>query len=112
MRRVPVSREGVYSLVAFLLRHKAKASPRAVRFALTPGKPVKIVLEPWETVFDTTGEAFKGRRASVMRVWGRRRLMTIKRMLPFVVSCSKSCATWPIRISEALISVPGATPAA
>ncbi|MCI0701871.1 MAG: hypothetical protein L0241_12385, partial [Planctomycetia bacterium] len=43
MRRVPVSREGVYALVAFLKRHKAAASPRAVRFELTPGKPVKII---------------------------------------------------------------------
>jgi hypothetical protein len=48
----------------------------------TPAQPPKIVLEPWETVFDTTGEAFKGRRASVVRVWGRRRLLQLERLVP------------------------------
>src|SRR5262245_31802458 len=45
MRRVPVSREGLYSIVAFLRRHKARTSPRAVRFELTPGETVKLVVE-------------------------------------------------------------------
>jgi predicted DNA-binding WGR domain protein len=61
-----------------------KGKRRGLRFELVPAQPPKIVLEPWETVIDTTAEPFKGRQARVVRVWGRRRLMTIKRMLPFV----------------------------
>ena len=48
MRRVPISREGLYNVLAFLKRHRAARSPRAVRFELRPGRPVAIVLEPWE----------------------------------------------------------------
>ena len=44
MRRVPVSREGLYGVLAWLKRHRAARSPRAVRFELNPGQPVNIVL--------------------------------------------------------------------
>ena len=40
MRRVPISREGLYNVLAFLKRHRAARSPRAVRFELEPGRPV------------------------------------------------------------------------
>src|SRR4029450_11139487 len=40
MRRVPISLEAIYSVVAFLKRHRAKRSPRALRFELEPGKPI------------------------------------------------------------------------
>jgi predicted DNA-binding WGR domain protein len=77
----------LYNTLRHLRMHgDRKGKRRGLRFELTPAQQPKIVLEPWETVFDTTGEVFKGRRASVVRVWGRRRLMTIKRMLPFVES--------------------------
>src|SRR5207237_5926609 len=46
MRRVPVSREGLYGVLAWLKRHRAAKSPRAVRFELKPAEPVAIVLEP------------------------------------------------------------------
>ena len=48
MRRVPVSREGLYNLLFWLKRHRAKKSPRAIRFELDPGQAVQVVLEPWE----------------------------------------------------------------
>src|SRR5262245_2528091 len=48
LRRVPVSREGLYAVLAHLKRHRARKSPRALRFELVPGRPVEIVLEPWE----------------------------------------------------------------
>ena len=35
---VSISREAVYSILAFLKRHKAKCSPRAIRFDLLPGQ--------------------------------------------------------------------------
>ena len=75
----------LYNTLRHLRMHgDRKGKRRGLRFELTPAQPPKIVLEPWETVFDITGEAFRGRQARVVRVWGRRRLMTIKRMLPFV----------------------------
>jgi hypothetical protein len=87
MRRVPVSREGVYSLVAFLKRHKAKASPRAVRFELTPGAPVKIVLEPWNKEIILHDTSYPGARKEVIRTWGRDRLRVLGRLLPLLDGC-------------------------
>src|SRR3954452_13208927 len=37
-RRVPISREGLYNILAWLKRHRARRSPRAIRFELEPGR--------------------------------------------------------------------------
>lgn len=84
MRRVPLSREAVYSIVAFLKRHKAKASPRAVRFELTPGQPVKVVLEPWNKEIVVHDLPYPGPRKEVIRTWGRDRLRVLGRLLPLL----------------------------
>jgi hypothetical protein len=83
-KRVPVSREGLYSLVAFLRRHKAKASPRAVRFELKPGEPVRIVLEPWAKAIVLHDTPYPGPKAETIRVWGRDRLRVLGRLLPLL----------------------------
>jgi hypothetical protein len=87
MRRVPVSREGVYALVAFLKRHKAKTSPRAVRFELTPGAPVRIVLEPWNKEIVLHDTPYTGAKREVIRTWGRDRLRVLGRLLPLLDAC-------------------------
>lgn len=84
MKRVPVSREGLYSLVAFLKRHKAKISPRAVRFELTPGQPVKLVLEPWNKEIVLHDTPYPGPRPEIIRTWGRDRLRVLARLLPLL----------------------------
>src|SRR5947208_3143333 len=58
--------------------------PDQVMFELVPAGRPRVVAEPWETVFTTTADVFKGKAARLIRVWGRRRLMTMKRLLPFV----------------------------
>jgi hypothetical protein len=82
MRRVPVSREALYSILAWLKRHRAAKSPRAVRFELNPGQPVQIVLEPWEQRIILHSTPYPGLRAEVIRTWGRDRLQTLARLLP------------------------------
>jgi hypothetical protein len=82
MRRVPVSREGLYNVLAWLKRHKAARSPRAVRFELEPGKPVNIVLEPWDKRIVLHGTPYPGPRAETVRTWGRDRLRVLARLLP------------------------------
>jgi len=47
-RRLRVSREGLYNVLAFLKKHRAAAVRVLFRFELVPGEPVQIVLEPWE----------------------------------------------------------------
>ena len=71
-----------------VLRHlRFNADPkkggRGVRVELVPGEPPRLVLEPWELVLPTSAGIYAGRAPQVVRIWGRRRLMLLKRLLPF-----------------------------
>ena len=77
----------LYNALRHLRMHAdQKGKRRGLRFELVPGDKPRIVLEPWETVVHTTGDVFRGSAARVVRVWGRRRLATMRRLLPFVES--------------------------
>jgi hypothetical protein len=84
MRRVPIGREGLYSLLAFLKRHRAARSPRAVRFELRRGRPATVVVEPWERSIALHGPAYDGPHDETVRVWGRDRLLVLARLLPLL----------------------------
>jgi hypothetical protein len=84
MRRVPVSREGLYNILAWLKRHRAAQSPRAVRFELEPGRPVAMILEPWEKRIVLHDTPYLGPRTETVRVWGRDRLRVLARLLPLL----------------------------
>lgn len=81
MRKVRLSVGCVYSLLAFLKRNKAKKSPRAIRFELNDGKSPRLVLEPWEKDIVSEGTTYHGPTDQI-RIWGRRRLLTLSRLLP------------------------------
>jgi hypothetical protein len=71
-----------------LLRHlrmngDRKGKRRGLRIELIPGEKPRLLLEPWETVLTSTAGAFKGPASRVIRLWGRRRLMLVRRLLPF-----------------------------
>ena len=80
-RRVTLTREAVYSILAFLKRHKARKSPRALRFEMVAGKPPSLVLEPWEQRVPVFGEPLRTSSESI-RIWGRQRLLALARVLP------------------------------
>ena len=80
-RRVSLTRAAVYSLLAFLKRHKAHNSPRALRFELVAGKPPALVLEPWEQRIPVYGEPART-GSEPIRIWGRQRLLALARVLP------------------------------
>jgi hypothetical protein len=106
MTRVKLTREVVYSLLAFLKRNKAKASPRALRFELEPGQPVRLVLEPWQKVFDAPGTRYDGPSTPPIRIWGTRRLMVLARLLPLADSIEVGLLAtglpsfWIVRMGE------------
>jgi hypothetical protein len=84
--RVTLTREVVYSLLAFLKRNIARKSPRALRFELEPGQPARMVLEPWEKVFQVFGPVCDGPTTLPIRIWGTRRLLSLARLLPLADS--------------------------
>jgi len=73
----------LFNLCRFLRSHKARVSPRAMRFELVPGRRVKVVMEPWEHVIELSATAvYEGPKPVTIRTWGRDRLLTLARVLP------------------------------
>lgn len=103
-RKVELPVEVIYSILAYLKRHREKTGPRSIRFLLTPGKAPKIILDPWGIEIESKGPVYDGgydlstssgggspyrtapRRSSSpteeIKVWGRRRLFSLARVLP------------------------------
>lgn len=74
----------VYNLLLILKRHKERASPRSIRFMLVPNQPVKMLLEPWGFELVCQRSVYKGEKQEEVRIWGRRRLFILERLLPIV----------------------------
>jgi hypothetical protein len=75
----------LYNVLRHLRLHgDRKGQRRGLRIELVPGEAPRLVLEPWETVLTATAGTYRGRAARVVRLWGRRRLLLLRRLLPFV----------------------------
>jgi hypothetical protein len=72
----------IHNICFVLRRHKEKRGPRSMRYHLQPGQPVKIVLEPWETEILCPRSIYQGTSSDIIRVWGRRRLHILERLIP------------------------------
>ena len=71
----------IYNICHQLRRHKEQAGPRAIRFILTPGEPVQMVFEPWNHTITCARSIYQGSQAQEVRIWGRRRLLTLERLI-------------------------------
>ncbi len=72
----------VHNICHVLRGRKEKKGPRALRYELSPDKPVRVVLEPWELVIECPRSVYTGAREEVVRTWGRRRLHVLERLIP------------------------------
>ncbi len=81
-RRVDLSVDVVYGVLAYLKRHREKAGPRSIRFRLEPGKPVTVIVDPWGVALVSRGRPYDGDKPEEIKVWGRRRLFPLARTLP------------------------------
>ncbi|MBV9924754.1 MAG: SWIM zinc finger family protein [Acidobacteria bacterium] len=72
----------VHNLCFVLRRRREQKGPRGMRYHLTPGEPVRVVFEPWETEVVCPRSTYTGAEAEVIRVWGRRRLHILERLIP------------------------------
>ncbi len=84
MRRVSLAPEAVYSVLAWLKRNREKTGPRPIRFEMVPGALPRLVLEPWEKAVVSHGTPYEGPGGEPVRVWGRRRLLVLARLLPLI----------------------------
>ena len=82
---VTIAAIDLYNVLRQLRMHAdKKGGGRGVRIELVPGEPPRLVLEPWEIVLTSGAGPYKGRTPGLIRIWGRRRLSLLRRMLPFV----------------------------
>ena len=73
----------LYNVLLNLRLKKAKTAPRGLRYELVPGESPRLVLEPWDLVVRGTGGPYRGNQPRVIRTWGRNRLSTLARVLPY-----------------------------
>lgn len=72
----------VYGICSLLRRFKEKVGPRSIRFRLTPGEPVRLVFDPWGKELVCARSTYNGTEATEIRIWGRRRLLILERLIP------------------------------
>lgn len=72
----------LHNFCLWLRRHKETRSPRSIRFHLDPGQPVRATFEPWNHTITCARSPYTGSEAAEIRVWGRRRLHLLERLVP------------------------------
>ncbi|MGC4063865.1 MAG: hypothetical protein QM784_04360 [Polyangiaceae bacterium] len=72
----------IHNVCLVLRRNKELFGPQSLEFRLKPGEPVSIVVEPWGIEVRCPRSIFQGEREQKIRVWGRRRLHVLERLLP------------------------------
>lgn len=76
----------MYNILLMLKRNKERKSPRSLRFILQPDKPVEVLFEPWGKKLTFRRSIYEGKTAQEIRIWGRRRLFILERLLPIAKS--------------------------
>ncbi len=75
----PMDMAGICST---LRRFKEQTGPRSLRFRLTPGEPIRLVFDPWGKELVCARSIYTGSEPIEIRIWGRRRLLTLERLIP------------------------------
>jgi hypothetical protein len=72
----------LHNICFVLRRRKEKQGPRSMRYELKPGEPVRIFFDPWGTEVVCPRSIYQGTDPNTIRVWGRRRIHTLERLIP------------------------------
>lgn len=82
---IDLSPADFYDICSFLRRHKAKKSPRYMKWILEPEQRVKIVFEPFHAEI-TLNAIYHGEKKREEKIWGRRRWLVMERLIPIAKS--------------------------
>ena len=85
-RRLELHPMDVHNFCLQMRRKKERVGPRSIRFVLTPGQAVRAVFEPWNDEVVCRRSIYHGNVAEEIRVWGRRRLLLLERLIPVAQS--------------------------
>jgi len=74
----------IYNLLHHLRLHAdIKGKRRGLMIELSPQQPIKLILEPNDTVIISQAPVYQGKQAKMIRLWGRRRLALLERVLAY-----------------------------
>jgi len=76
-----ISADTLAELLALLESKRERKSPRSLRFLLKPGKPIRLLIEPWGDIYEDDKFIYSGEIEQEIRVWGRRRLKVLRDIL-------------------------------
>lgn len=82
---VTITKTDMYDICSYLRRHKAKKSPRYMKWILEPGKNIKILFEPFKEIL-TLKSIYNGEKKREEKIWGRRRWLAIEKIIPLANS--------------------------
>jgi len=85
-RRLDLHPMDVHNFCLQMRRKKERVGPRSICFVLAPGEPVRAVFEPWNEEVVCRRSIYRGNVAEEVRVWGRRRLLLLERLIPVAQS--------------------------
>jgi hypothetical protein len=72
----------VHNLCFILRRKREKKGPRSIRWLLKPGQPIRALFDPWNLEVECRRSIYRGTNAEEIRVWGRRRIHILERLIP------------------------------
>ncbi|WP_299221437.1 SWIM zinc finger family protein [uncultured Aquimarina sp.] len=72
----------IANFIFILKRNKERKSPRSIKYILKPGQPIVAVFEPWNIEVACPRSLYEGDTEKEIRVWGRRRIQLLERLLP------------------------------
>jgi hypothetical protein len=76
----------IFDICSVLRRKKEKLGPRSLRFILEPNRPVRLLFDPWNLALTCRRSLYTGSEHLEIRTWGRRRLLTLERLIPIARS--------------------------
>ncbi|MGI9386874.1 MAG: SWIM zinc finger family protein [Methyloligellaceae bacterium] len=76
----------IHNLCFFLRRRKERHSPRSIRISLKPSAAVEMLFEPWNETLACPRAVYSGSQEIEIRLWGRRRLLILERLVPLAKS--------------------------
>jgi len=76
----------LHNFCFLLRRNRETRGPRSMRYVLRPGQPVRVVFEPWNLELVCPRSIYEGHEPAEVRVWGRRRLHVLERLIPVAKS--------------------------
>lgn len=76
----------VHNMCFILRRNKELKGPRSMRYRLVPDRPIEISFDPWNYTVTCPRSIYQGPRAQEVRVWGRRRIHILERLIPIARS--------------------------